>query len=177
MKNETKFPIETTFSIKHFTSEEFEKYKKMHDNENTKIHFLQIRFWLDPTKKDAYSESKHLAFLLYENYRTHFTVSTVVEEDVKSGEIKSIEEMIKKIESQEKVIYEIYGYSGKAVVNEEEVELEERKFIADVVYDKVDMTLERDFYGKIKKSYFVTVFGELSNTDFEKEQPNDEFSK
>ena len=167
---------ETKFSITHLAREEFEEYKKIHDDENTKIHFLQIRFWLDPTE-NAFSNSKLLAFLLYENYRTYFTVNTVVEENVKSGEIKAIEEMIKKIENQKKVIYEIFGYSGRAVVNAEEAELEEVKFITEVVCDKVETTLERDLYGKIKKSYFVTVFGKLLNTDFEKEKQKNGISK
>jgi hypothetical protein len=32
--NETKFSIETTISITHFTSEEFRKYREEHEDEN-----------------------------------------------------------------------------------------------------------------------------------------------
>lgn len=168
---------ETKFSITHFTKEEFEKYKEMHEDENTKIHCLEIIFWLDKRKEFSHLDTKYSGFLLQEAHETQFKLRTVAFEDVKTGKVKTIDGIIEKIEKQEEVIYEVYDYVGNAKIRGEDLELKGEGFIAKVVYDRVQMTCERNSKGEIEKNYFVKVFGELLNDDFEKEQPDDGLSQ
>jgi hypothetical protein len=149
-----------TFSITHFNSEEFLAYKKMHEDENTKIHHLTISFFLDRKEKEKY----------FYRYETSFSMRTVVKEDVKSGKLEIMDEIFEKFKTQEPLIFEIIGYSGKVTFCESDLEAKCENFLVKGICSSVKTLLERKTSSEIQKTYCATVYGEWLNTSFEKEK-------
>ena len=142
----------TKFSITNFTREEFEKYKKMHENERTKVYEVIIDFDL-----------KHEGF---------FTLLTVA----LSGDT-AVDDIIKKCKNKEEVTYEILGGEGKFSIHFDNIKLENKTFCFKQLIKGVFKKFE---FNKDNELYKIKFEGELLSAALEytkeKEKQNNEFS-